>query len=565
MAPLQLDGAELHSHPERNPLVELLPLFRELLGRITTEARHLMAVGDANARLLWVEGHPVLRRRAEHMNFVEGAAWDEPAAGTSAPGTAIALNRPVQITAAEHFCEVLQPWTCSAAPIRDPHTRDILGFVDLTGGDQLGTPVSLSLVRATALAAEGELARLRAARPAGAPSPTAGSPEAGVAHLEFLGRDSALLGVGMQQLRLSRRHSEILAVLADCPEGVTGEQLGVQLYADEANPITLRAEMARLRRLLGEELLASHPLPAPHPGARRLPRAGAATREGRGGRGVPPRPRARAAHVRAPGVERLRRRVEQQVRAGLLGAADPGLLLRWTRTPWGREDLEVWELLARTSSRRSGPLARRAGGSAAHGRVPRADRSRAPPEGLSTPQARSSPPFSARCSRSELLRDGPLPGVRGQRAGGSSACSNDRRVMVGSRVAAARGAASDVVGDVRSDSEIRQADLVAERPSPVGDSVCGPLAGRPRRVETHGTCDSQVPVDARGGLRADRVREEHPPDGAAGRPRNAASRPDSAPVVLCRVLLNATAACTPADASAVTSSLSPGASTACTR
>ncbi len=126
------------------------------------------------------------------LNFVEGAAWDERAAGTNAPGTAIALNRPVQIAAAEHFCEVVQPWTCSAAPIRDPHTRDVLGFVDVTGGDQLGTPVSLSLVRAIALAAEGELARLRAARPTGAPSPTPGSTEAGVAHLELLGRDAAL-------------------------------------------------------------------------------------------------------------------------------------------------------------------------------------------------------------------------------------------------------------------------------------------------------------------------------------------------------------------------------------
>ena len=232
--------------------MELLPLFRELLGRIATEARHLMAVGDASARLLWVEGHPVLRRRAEHMNFVEGAAWDERAAGTNAPGTAIALTRPVQITAAEHFCEVVQPWTCSAAPIRDPHTRDVLGFVDLTGGDELGTPVSLSLVRATALAAEGELARLRAARPAGAPPSTPGSTEAGVAHLELLGQDTALLGVGMQQLRLSRRHSEILALLAESPDGMTGEQLGMQLYGDEANPITLRAEMARLRRLLGD-------------------------------------------------------------------------------------------------------------------------------------------------------------------------------------------------------------------------------------------------------------------------------------------------------------------------
>lgn len=340
-----LDAAELRSHRERSPLVELLPLFRELLGRIATEARHLMAVGDASARLLWVEGHPVLRRQAEHMNFVEGAAWDERAAGTNAPGTAIALNRPVQIAAAEHFCEVVQPWTCSASPIRDPHTRDVLGFVDLTGGDQLGTPVSLSLVRAIALAAEGELARLRAARPADTP----GSSEAGVAHLELLGRDAALLGVGIQRLRLSRRHSEILAVLAERPEGVTGEQLGVQLYGDEANPITLRAEMARLRRLLGDELLASRPYRLRIPvyadflELAQLLEKGAVAEAFHRYRG-PVLPASEA-----PGVERLRRRVEQQLRAGLLAAADPGLLVRWARTPWGRDDLVIWELLAKAA------------------------------------------------------------------------------------------------------------------------------------------------------------------------------------------------------------------------
>ena len=45
-----------------------------------------------------------------------------------------------------------------------------------------------------------------------------------MAHLELLGRDAALLGVGMQQLRLSRRHSEILAVLVTI-HGVTSVDL----------------------------------------------------------------------------------------------------------------------------------------------------------------------------------------------------------------------------------------------------------------------------------------------------------------------------------------------------
>jgi GAF domain len=347
-APVQLSGAELRSRRERSPLAGLLPLFRELLGRIATEARHLMAVGDAGARLLWVEGHPVLRRRAERMNFVEGAMWDERCAGTNAPGTAMALNRPVQIVATEHYCRFVQPWTCSAAPIRDPHTHDVLGFVDLTGGDHLGSPVSLALVRAVALAAEGELARLRSARPADTTSAGSGpGGEAGLAHLDLLGRDRGRLTIGTEQRSLSLRHSEILAVLAQRTDGFTGGQLGPELYGDDADPVTLRAEMVRLRRLLSAEILGSRPyrlrahVVTDAAQVMRLVEKGSMTEALRRYRG-PLLPTSQA-----PGVERIRRRVEQHVRAGLVSAADPALLLRWSRTPWGRDDLEMWELLAR--------------------------------------------------------------------------------------------------------------------------------------------------------------------------------------------------------------------------
>ncbi len=81
-----------------------------------------MAVSDAAGRLLWVEGHAGALRRAERMNFVEGAAWDEAHAGTNAPGTALALDHEVQIFATEHFRHTVQDWTCAAAPIHDAET-----------------------------------------------------------------------------------------------------------------------------------------------------------------------------------------------------------------------------------------------------------------------------------------------------------------------------------------------------------------------------------------------------------------------------------------------------------
>lgn len=348
VAPVQLTGNELRAYRAGHPLAAVLVLLRDLLGRTAKEDRYLMAVTDADARLLWVEGHPVLRRRAQHMNFVEGAAWTEEHVGTNAPGTAIALRQPVQIFTAEHFSHVVQPWTCSAAPICDPRTGELLGVVDITGGDHLGTPLSLALVRAGALAAEGELLRRLGRRRPDGRSPASVHAVDG-ARLEVLGRDEGVLVVGSHEHRLSRRHSEILTLLVQHPNGVSGAELGMELYEEAANPTTLRAEMLRLRRRLPDGMLASRPYRLRIPVAAdfvelgRLLRTGAVAEAVRRYRG-PLLPRSEA-----PGVEETRHRTDRQVRSALVASADPLLLEKWLSTSWGRDELELWELLARTA------------------------------------------------------------------------------------------------------------------------------------------------------------------------------------------------------------------------
>ncbi len=108
--------------------------------------------------LAWVEGERGALSAAERMNFVEGAVWTEAEAGTNAPGTALAVSGPVQILGPEHFNSAVQPWSCSAVPIRDGAGR-VLGVIDITGDEKMATPQALALVRATARAVEAELAR----------------------------------------------------------------------------------------------------------------------------------------------------------------------------------------------------------------------------------------------------------------------------------------------------------------------------------------------------------------------------------------------------------------------
>src|SRR3954465_7479660 len=245
-APIELSDGELEDYRAAHPLSRVLPIFRDLLGGLAEDGDHLMAVCDAYGRLLWVEGTASVLRGAEQMNFVPGARWDEEHAGTNAPGTAIAIDHSVQIFATEHFSRSAQRWTCAAAPIHDPATGRVLGAIDVTGGDHLANPHSLALVRATALAAEAYL---------GSHLP----PPASAGNVVALGRNEATLTFGGVRQRLGRRHSELLVLLLARPDGRTGEELGVDLYGEDVSPVTVRAELSRLRRTLGPELLESRP------------------------------------------------------------------------------------------------------------------------------------------------------------------------------------------------------------------------------------------------------------------------------------------------------------------
>ncbi|QHC24255.1 GAF domain-containing protein [Streptomyces sp. GS7] len=344
-APIELDEPALRSYRDAHPLARAMPVFRELLGGIAHDGAHLLAVCDPQGRLLWVEGHPGVVRRAERMNFTAGARWDERHAGTNAPGTAMAADHAVQIFAAEHYNRRVQPWTCAAAPLHDLRTGRLLGAVDISGGDHLASPHSLALVQATARAAETHL------------SLCAG--KLGVC-LTALGRDEALLVRDGERLRLGRRHSEIMLLLARHPDGLTGDQLSVLLYGErDMRPVTLRAELSRLRQLVGP-LLHSRPYRLDRPvetdldAVERELAAGdpAAALDAYRGPLLP--------SSEAPGVRRLRAALEDRLRRALLSARDPDQLRIWSRTPWGEHDLEIWEALvdalperspARTASR----------------------------------------------------------------------------------------------------------------------------------------------------------------------------------------------------------------------
>jgi signal transduction histidine kinase len=158
LAPMSADRGETAARWEAHPLREAAPLIRHCLSGIADESEHLIVVSDAAGVLLQLEGNARVRSRAaDSMNFTEGALWSENGAGTNAVGTALAADHAVQIFATEHFIEVVQAWTCSAAPVHDPETGELLGIIDLTGLQKNVHPNSLTAAITTARAVEGHL------------------------------------------------------------------------------------------------------------------------------------------------------------------------------------------------------------------------------------------------------------------------------------------------------------------------------------------------------------------------------------------------------------------------
>jgi hypothetical protein len=341
--PITLAADLLGEYRAGHLLAEIFPLLYDVAGRAAEDCDSVLAVADERGQLLWVRGKPAVLRRAESICFVEGAQWDERHAGTNAPGTALCLDAPVTIKSVEHFVRPVQRWSCAAAPVHEPGSGAILGVIDITGGRAVDSPQTLAMVRAAARMAESELARRSAAAALRHQEPDR-HPMPGIS-LSGLGKSECVLSIGPRTLRLSPRHSELMVILAACPAGLTGDELAYLLYPDDLISSTLRAELVRLRALLGGRVLASRPyrltceVTSDWAAVSAQLAAGDLAGALRLYRG-PLLPRSEA-----PGVVELRAELDRALRSAILASDQPEFLIGWTRSRWGTDDLEMWQRL----------------------------------------------------------------------------------------------------------------------------------------------------------------------------------------------------------------------------
>jgi hypothetical protein len=327
---------------EAHPLSSAMPIIRQLLVDDAAESGVVVAVTAADGTLLWVEGDRNARRRAEAMNFMPGADWSERVAGTNAPGTALALDRAVQIRGSEHFARVVQPWSCTAVPIHGSHGTGLIGSLDLTGGIRVVSPQTLALVRATAVAVENHLALLRLTG--------AAAESTGTARLTVLGSNRPRWVITDEQGRsrattLTGRHADILVLLSRHPEGLTADHLAMLLDDKDLDVVTVRAEMSRLRKVIGSDFVQSRPYRLLKAFTSDLAETFAAIDVGDvetalsryGGPLLP--------QSVSPAIARLRTELSISLRGSVLATGDFGALRRWLELPEGRDDRDGWQML----------------------------------------------------------------------------------------------------------------------------------------------------------------------------------------------------------------------------
>src|SRR3954468_6976518 len=332
-APLD-DESEARDFWRDSPLQEAVSRVEEELRRTAQDGDLVLAVTDAQTRILWTYGGRVMRRKAESVNFVPAARWDDESVGTNALDLATRYDRPSMVFSAEHYAPIVHNWVCWAAPVHDPVTGRQLGVIDLSTTWDRTHPIGLATARVMARLIE-------AAMPD--PHHAAGlldeGAEPGLA-MRLLG--TAETWLDGQRLLLNRRQTEVLALLAMHPEGLSLEHLHALVYGDQAvTTSTLKAEVSHLRSALGGQL-ASRPYRLLMPVSTDVDLVLALLRRGRVAAAVDAYGGDLLPGTNSPALTELAELVAVAVREALLADPDPDAVLRYGElAPYDTEVVEV--------------------------------------------------------------------------------------------------------------------------------------------------------------------------------------------------------------------------------
>ncbi|MBT2248393.1 transcriptional regulator [Arthrobacter sp. BHU FT2] len=337
---------------QEHRLQQVMPALHDLLADDSRSGRHLLVLTDASGEVLWRVGSPSVLRRADQLEFLEGADWSEAGIGTNAISEALVTGGPVQLFSAEHLVRTHHEWACTAAPITDPATGRVLGVLDVSGPLDTISADTLRMVRCAVRVAEALLGTSDggthpgafssvAATSVGAPlRPTPASARSvAVKSLELLGDKPAAVFADGSRAPLTLRRAEILALLDSRSQGWSAEELACELHGDAGTPQAIRTEMFRVRSMLGGAVESTPYRLAPglagHTDSGRVLRL---LRAGMVGEAVEAYRAPLLSRSGTLAVQLLRDQLDLAVASAVRASGDADLLVRWLSTDMGAAD-----------------------------------------------------------------------------------------------------------------------------------------------------------------------------------------------------------------------------------
>lgn len=352
------DPSEVLQLRREHRLRRVMPALQDLLADDSSSGRHLLVLTDATGEVLWRVGSREALRRADRLEFSEGADWSEAGIGTNAISQALVTGVPVQLFSAEHLVRTHHDWACTAAPITDPLTGTLLGVLDVSGPLDTISADTLRMVRCAVRVAESLLGTSDGGPSLGASSSVGASrqglrePGVPVASLELLGDKPAAVLADGSRVPLTLRRAEILALLDSRSQGWTAEELAYELHGDAGTPQAIRTEMFRVRSMLGDAVESNpYRLAAGLVGCSDSGWVLRLLREGRVAEALEAYTAPLLSRSGVLAVQLLRDQIDLAVGSAVRSSGDAGLLVRWLSTDMGAADFEAVEALGRLVGR----------------------------------------------------------------------------------------------------------------------------------------------------------------------------------------------------------------------
>lgn len=218
-------------------LTSALKFCGEELRHIAEQSSMVVAVGDIGSTIVWSAASKSMREAAQKVNFVEGGQWQEELVGTNALALSIKNRRSCCVFSNEHYMPSIQEWVCYAAPIIDPHNKNILGVIDLSTTWEKHNSLGILAAERCALMIQNAIQEYR------------------TSHLYIQAFANPQVFLNGKELLITPRQVEIITILALHPHGLNLDNLHQLLYGERNIGLgTLKAEMSQLRRILGDGL-----------------------------------------------------------------------------------------------------------------------------------------------------------------------------------------------------------------------------------------------------------------------------------------------------------------------